>query len=54
MIIDEAFVKRLQAFSDKHCRGKIARLDLLQDIFAVLGLRIRVTIEDKDHGPQKD
>jgi len=42
MIIDEAFVARLQAFCDKHCRGKVARLDLLQDMCAVFNLRIRV------------
>lgn len=42
MILDQAFVARLQAFCDKHCRGKIARLDLLQDMCAVFNLRIRV------------
>lgn len=47
MIIDKAFVGRLQAFSDKHCRGKIARLDLLQDMCAVFGFRIRVALVDE-------
>lgn len=54
MILDEAFAKRLQTFSDKHCRGKVARLDLLQDMMDVFNLKIRVRWGDgddrQDHG----
>lgn len=38
---------RLQAFSDKHCRGKVARLDLLTDMCAALGLRLHCSLEQK-------
>lgn len=43
--IDPGFVSRLQRFSDKHCRGKIARLDLLQDMAEVFCLRVSVRPE---------
>lgn len=43
--IDKAFADRLQAFSDKHCRGKVARLDLLLDMLAVVGMRVKVDLE---------
>lgn len=42
MTLDEAFARRLQAFSDKHCRGKVARLDLLLDMLAVFEMRLKV------------
>lgn len=42
MTLDEAFAARIQAFSNKHCRGKKARLDLLLDMCAVFNLRLSV------------
>lgn len=47
--IDEAAAKRLQAFSDKHCRGKVVRLDMLTDMCAALGLRVRVKLVDSEN-----
>ena len=40
--------KAIQAFSDKHCRGKVARLDLLVDMCRALGVRLTcVRIENE-------
>ena len=36
--------KALQAFADKYCRGKVARLDMLQDMCRALGMRLRVEL----------
>ena len=36
--------KALQAFADKHCRGKVARLDMLADMARLLGMRLRVEL----------
>ena len=48
MTLDEEFAARLQAFSDKHCRGKKARMDLLLDMCEVFNLRLRVrSTEDR-------
>lgn len=41
----------LQAFSDKHCRGKVARLDLLLDMCAALGVRLTAQAETNWHDP---
>ena len=42
--MSEIYPERLQAFSDKHCRGKKVRFDLLLDMATALGLTLRARV----------